>query len=108
MEVRLTVADGLGPVLPSSDAVPDVGNVRDDLPTLCPRVRDAMLSRPDPALCSVIHECDPVRADRFHPDPALCSVIHECDPVRADRFHAVIFEGVVEPFVRMLRVVIEP
>ncbi|MFJ2763313.1 hypothetical protein [Streptomyces prasinus] len=87
MEVRLTVADGLGPVLPSFDAVPDVGNVRDDLPTLCPRVRDAMLSRPD---------------------PALCSVIHECDPVRADRFHAVIFEEVVEPFVRMLRVVIEP
>ncbi|WP_435798618.1 hypothetical protein [Streptomyces prasinus] len=86
VEVRLTVADGLGPVLPSFDTVPDVGNVRDDLPALCPRVRDAMFSRPG---------------------PALRSVIHECDPVRADRFHAVIFEGGVEPFVRMLRVVIE-
>lgn len=87
MEVRLTVADGLGPVLPSFDVVPDMENVRDDLPTLCPRARDAMFSRPG---------------------PALRSVLHECDPVRADRFHAVIFEGVVEPFVRMLRVVIEP
>ncbi|GAB2442271.1 TetR/AcrR family transcriptional regulator [Streptomyces incanus] len=80
------VADALRAGLPSFDAAPDVGNVRGDLLTLCLRARDAMFSRPG---------------------VALRSVIHECDSMQAERFHAVIFEGVVEPTIAMLREVIE-
>ncbi|MEU2597988.1 TetR/AcrR family transcriptional regulator [Streptomyces hirsutus] len=80
------VADALRAGLPPFDAAPDGGDVRGDLLTLCLRARDAMFSRPG---------------------LALRSVIHECDSKRAERFHAVIFEGVVEPTVRMLREVIE-
>ncbi|GGQ34967.1 TetR/AcrR family transcriptional regulator [Streptomyces mutabilis] len=79
------VADALRSGLPRFDAVPDLGSVRDDLLALCRRARDAMYSRPG-----------------F----ALRSVIHECDSVQAERFHAVIFKGVIEPTLAMLREVI--
>jgi AcrR family transcriptional regulator len=79
------VADALRRGLPSLDAVPDLGSVREDLLALCRRARDAMFSRPG-----------------F----ALRSVIHECDDLQMERFHAVIFEGVVEPTIKMLREVI--
>jgi hypothetical protein len=79
-------ADALRAGLPQFDAVPDEGSVREDLLALCRRVRDAVFSRPG-----------------F----ALRSVIHECDTTRAERFHAVIFEGVVEPAIKMLREVVE-
>lgn len=36
------------------------------------------------------------------PGFALRSVIYECDPAQAERFHGVIFGGVVEPTVRLL------
>lgn len=80
------VADALRAGLPQFDAVPDLGSVREDLLDLCRRARDAMFS---PA------------------GFAVRSVIYECDIAQADRFHAVIFEGVVEPVIRMLREVIE-
>ncbi|MGW0615064.1 TetR/AcrR family transcriptional regulator [Streptomyces sp. NPDC002788] len=80
------VADALRAGLPQIDATPDEGSVCEDLLVLCLRARDAMFSRPG-----------------F----ALRSVIHECDPAQAERFHAVIFEGVVEPTIRRLREVIE-
>ncbi|MFF1276418.1 TetR/AcrR family transcriptional regulator [Streptomyces marokkonensis] len=80
------VADALRAGLPDFDAVPDRGSVRDDLLDLCLRARDAMFSRSG---------------------SALRSVIHECDTVQAERFHAVIFDGVVEPTLAMLREVIE-
>ncbi|MFE1248866.1 TetR/AcrR family transcriptional regulator [Streptomyces sp. NPDC058735] len=80
------VADALRAGLPQFDVVPDEGGVRQDLLALCLGARDAMFSRPGVALRSVIHECDTTQA--------------EC-------FHAVIFEGVVEPTIRMLREVIE-
>ncbi|MFF9495252.1 TetR/AcrR family transcriptional regulator [Streptomyces flaveolus] len=79
------VADALRSGLPSYDNVPDLGSVRDDLLALCRRARDAMFSRPG-----------------F----ALRAVLHECDTVQAERFHAVIFEGVIEPTIKMLREVI--
>lgn len=79
------VADALWSGLPRFDDVPDLGSVRDDLLALCRRARDAMFSRPG-----------------F----ALRSVIHECDSVQAERFHAVIFKGVIEPTLAMLREVI--
>ncbi len=80
------VADALRVGLPHFDAVPDEGGVREDLLALCRRARDAMFSRPG---------------------VALRSVIHECDATRAERFRAVIFEGVMEPTIQMLREVIE-
>jgi AcrR family transcriptional regulator len=80
------VADALRAGLPHFDAAPDEGGVREDLLALCLRARDAMFSRPG---------------------SALRSVIHECDTTQAERFHAVIFEGVVEPTIEMLREVIE-
>ncbi|CAL9417419.1 putative HTH-type transcriptional regulator [Streptomyces sp. enrichment culture] len=80
------VADALRAGLPQFDAVPDHGSVREDLIDLCRRARDAMFSR-----------------SGF----AVRSVIYECDSTQAERFHAVIFEGVVEPTIRMLREVIE-
>ncbi|MFV0133231.1 TetR/AcrR family transcriptional regulator [Streptomyces sp. HMX87] len=79
------VADALRAGLPSFDTVPDRGTVREDLLELCRRARDAMYSRPG-----------------F----AFRSVIHECDNLQAERFHGVIFEGVVEPTIHMLREVI--
>ncbi len=79
------MADALRSGLPRFDTVPDLGSVRDDLLALCRRARDAMFSRPG-----------------F----ALRSVIHECDSVQAERFHAVIYKGVIEPTLEMLREVI--
>ncbi|MFE1528400.1 TetR/AcrR family transcriptional regulator [Streptomyces rochei] len=79
------VADALRSGLPRFDTVPDLGSVRDDLLALCRRARDAMFSRPG-----------------F----ALRSVIHECDSAQAERFHAVIYKGVIEPTLEMLREVI--
>ncbi|MFH8801125.1 TetR/AcrR family transcriptional regulator [Streptomyces sp. NPDC017936] len=79
------VADALRAGLPRLDAVPDLGSVREDLVVLCRKARDAMFSRPG-----------------F----AVRSIIHECDPAQAERFHALIVEGVVEPTVRALREVI--
>lgn len=80
------VADALRSGLPVFDSVPDLGSVRDDLLELCLRARDAMFSQSG---------------------LALRSVIYECDTTQAERFHAVIFDGVVEPTIRMLREVIE-
>ncbi|WP_406006354.1 TetR/AcrR family transcriptional regulator [Streptomyces sp. NBC_00637] len=79
------VADALRAGLPRLDAVPDLGSVREDLMALCRDARDAMFSRPG---------------------LALRSIIHECDPVRAERFHTLIIEGVVEPTVQLLREVV--
>lgn len=79
------VADALRAGLPRLDAVPDLGNVREDLVVLCRKARDAMFSRPG-----------------F----AVRSIIHECDPLQAERFHALIVEGVVEPTIKLLHEVI--
>ncbi|MEV5431865.1 TetR/AcrR family transcriptional regulator [Streptomyces sp. NPDC052701] len=79
------VADALQAGLPRLEKAPDLGSVRQDLLALCRQARDAMYSRPG-----------------F----ALRAVIHECDPTQAERFRAVIFEGVVEPTVKLLREVI--
>ncbi|MEU6576372.1 TetR/AcrR family transcriptional regulator [Streptomyces sp. NPDC046805] len=75
------VADALQAGLPRLGGAPDRGTVREDLLTLCRQARDAMFSRTG-----------------F----ALRAVIHECDPVQAERFHGVIFEGVVEPMIGLL------
>jgi hypothetical protein len=40
------------------------------------------------------------------PGFALRAVIHECDQVQAERFHAVIFDGVVEPSVKLLHQIV--
>lgn len=79
------VADALEAGLPRIEGAPDFGSVREDLLVLCRRARDAMYSRPG-----------------F----ALRAVIHECDPAQVERFHGVIFEGVVEPTIALLRQVI--
>jgi AcrR family transcriptional regulator len=79
------VADALQAGLPRFEEAPDLGSVREDLLALCRAAREAMFSRPG-----------------F----ALRAVIHECDPVQAERFHGVIFEGVVEPTIKLLREVI--
>ncbi|MGW7385427.1 TetR/AcrR family transcriptional regulator [Streptomyces sp. NPDC054794] len=79
------VADALQAGLPRLEEAPDLGTVREDLLELCRQVRRAMFSRPG-----------------F----ALRAVIHECDPMQAERFHGVIFEGVVEPTIKLLREVI--
>jgi AcrR family transcriptional regulator len=79
------VADALQAGLPRLEHAPDTGNIREDLLALCRGARDAMFSRPGFA----------VRA-----------VIHECDPIQAERFHAVIFEGIVEPLLALLREII--
>ncbi|MFJ8629174.1 TetR/AcrR family transcriptional regulator [Streptomyces sp. NPDC093568] len=79
------VADALRAGLPRFDSAPDLGGVREDLLELCRQARDAMFSRPG-----------------F----ALRAVIHECDTLQAERFHGVIFEGVVEPMIKLLREVI--
>ncbi|MGV9247583.1 TetR/AcrR family transcriptional regulator [Streptomyces sp. NPDC003710] len=80
------VADALQSGLPRFDVAPDLGSVREDLLELCRQAREAMYSRPG-----------------F----ALRSVIHECDTVQAERFHGVIFDGVVEPTLKLLREVID-
>ncbi|MEU0073444.1 TetR/AcrR family transcriptional regulator [Streptomyces sp. NPDC006332] len=79
------VADALHAALPRIEEVPDLGDVRADLLALCRRTRDAMFSRPG---------------------LALRAVIHECDPVQAERLHAVIIKGLVEPTVQLLREVV--
>jgi AcrR family transcriptional regulator len=79
------VADALQAGLPRLEEAPDLGSVRDDLLALCRQARQAMFSRPG-----------------F----ALRSVIHECDPAQVERFHGVIFGGVVEPMIKLLRDVI--
>lgn len=79
------VADALRAGLPRFESAPDLGSVREDLLELCRQAREAMFSRPG-----------------F----ALRSVIHECDSIQAERFHGVIFEGVVEPTIGLLREVI--
>lgn len=79
------VADALQAGLPRIEEAPDLGSVREDLLALCTQARDAMFSRPG-----------------F----ALRSVIHECDTFQAERFHGVIFEGVVEPTIRLIREVV--
>ncbi|MFJ9907612.1 TetR/AcrR family transcriptional regulator [Streptomyces sp. NPDC101152] len=79
------VADALQAGLPRFEVAPDLGSVREDLLALCRQARDAMFSRPG-----------------F----AVRSVIHECDPLQAERFHAVIFDGIVEPTLALLGEVI--
>ncbi|MCM1973929.1 MULTISPECIES: TetR/AcrR family transcriptional regulator [unclassified Streptomyces] len=79
------VADALKVGLPRIDAVPDLGSVREDLLALCRLARDAMYSRPG-----------------F----AFRAVIHECDHLQAERFHGVIFNGIVEPTLKLIREVI--
>ncbi|MEU6381527.1 TetR/AcrR family transcriptional regulator [Streptomyces sp. NPDC046909] len=79
------VADALQAGLPIIETAPDLGSVREDLLELCRQAREAMYSRPG-----------------F----ALRAVIHECDPMQAERFHSVIFDGVVEPTIRLLHEVI--
>ncbi|MEU6356736.1 TetR/AcrR family transcriptional regulator [Streptomyces sp. NPDC047072] len=79
------VADALQAGLPSFEEAPDLGAVREDLLELCRQAREAMFSRPG---------------------SALRAVIHECDQAQAERFHGVIFDGVVEPTVRLLREII--
>jgi AcrR family transcriptional regulator len=75
------VADALQAGLPRFDEAPDRGSVREDLLALCRQAREVMYSRPG-----------------F----ALRSVIHECDSLQAERFHGVIYEGVVEPIIKLL------
>ncbi|MFD8724400.1 TetR/AcrR family transcriptional regulator [Streptomyces sp. NPDC059629] len=75
------VADALQAGLPRLEEAPDLGSVHEDLLALCRRARDAMFSRPG-----------------F----ALRSVIHECDPAEAERFHGVIFDGVVGPTTKLI------
>ncbi|WP_030939499.1 TetR/AcrR family transcriptional regulator [Streptomyces sp. NRRL S-646] len=79
------VADALQAGLPRIEETPDLGSVREDLLALCRQAREAMFSRPG-----------------F----AVRSVIHECDPIQAERFHGVIFDGIVEPTIKLLREVI--
>ena len=79
------VADALQAGLPRMEEAPDLGSVREDLLALCRQAREAMFSRPG-----------------F----AVRSVIHECDPIQAERFHGVIFDGIVEPTIKLLREVI--
>ncbi|GGJ05431.1 TetR/AcrR family transcriptional regulator [Streptomyces brasiliensis] len=79
------VADALQAGLPRLEQAPDLGSVREDLLALCREAREAMYSRPG---------------------SALRSVVHECDPAQAERFHGVIFGGVVEPMIKLLGEVI--
>lgn len=79
------VAEALPAGLPRLDPAPDPGSVREDLPALTRRARDAMYSRPG-----------------F----ASRSIIHECDPHQTERFRSLILEGVVGPTVRLLREVV--
>ncbi|MCF3120654.1 TetR/AcrR family transcriptional regulator [Streptomyces arenae] len=71
--------------LPQLQSAPDLGGVREDLLRLCGQMREAMFSR-----------------SGF----ALRSVLHECDSATAERFHEVIFEGVIEPSVKLIKEVL--
>ncbi|MEV5981718.1 TetR/AcrR family transcriptional regulator [Streptomyces sp. NPDC052114] len=71
--------------LPQLESAPDLGSVREDLLGLCGQMREAMFSR-----------------SGF----ALRSVLHECDTATAERFHDVIFEGVIEPSVKLIKEVL--
>ncbi|MFK4071007.1 TetR/AcrR family transcriptional regulator [Streptomyces sp. NPDC029674] len=79
------VVDALRAGLPRLDSVPDLGGVREDLLQLCKQMRVSMFSRPG---------------------NALRAVLHECDTATAERFHDVIFEGVVEPSVKLIKEVV--
>ncbi|MEU7583092.1 TetR/AcrR family transcriptional regulator [Streptomyces sp. NPDC041068] len=79
------VVDALRVGLPQLVSAPDLGSVREDLLQLCGQMREAMFSR-----------------SGF----ALRSVLHECDTATAERFHDVIFEGVVEPSVKLIKEVV--
>ncbi|MFF1734275.1 TetR/AcrR family transcriptional regulator [Streptomyces sp. NPDC058247] len=79
------VVDALQAALPKLDGAPDCGSVREDLIELCRLMREAMYSRPG-----------------F----ALRSVLHECDSATAQRFHEVIFAGVVQPSVELIKEVV--
>ncbi|MGW5738101.1 MULTISPECIES: TetR/AcrR family transcriptional regulator [Streptomyces] len=79
------VVDALRAGLPKLDSAPDCGGVREDLLQLCRQMREAMFSRPG-----------------F----ALRAVLHECDTVAAERFHGVIFDGVIEPSVGLVKEVV--
>lgn len=76
------VADALEAGLPSVEEVPDLGNVREDLLELCRQMRRAMFSR-----------------SGF----AVRSVLHECDSETGRRFHDVIFNGIVQPGVKLIQ-----
>ncbi len=75
------VVDALQAGLPTLDSAQDLGSVREDLLQLCRQVREAMFSR-----------------SGF----ALRAVLHECDTATAERFHDVIYEGVIEPVVKLI------
>ncbi|MEV7195576.1 TetR/AcrR family transcriptional regulator [Streptomyces sp. NPDC093510] len=79
------VMDALRAGLPRLGGVPDLGSVREDLLQLCKQMRVTMFSR-----------------SGF----ALRAVLHECDTATAERFHDVIFEGVVEPSVKLIKDVV--
>ncbi|MET8683375.1 TetR/AcrR family transcriptional regulator [Streptomyces sp. NPDC004732] len=79
------VVDALRAGLPRLDSPPDLGSVREDLLQLCKEMRVTMFSR-----------------SGF----ALRSVLHECDTATAERFHDVIFEGVIEPSVKLIKEVV--
>ncbi|MFG2652363.1 TetR/AcrR family transcriptional regulator [Streptomyces sp. NPDC048436] len=79
------VVEALRAGLPKLDSAPDCGGVREDLLQLCRQMREAMFSRPG-----------------F----ALRAVLHECDTVSAERFHGVIFNGVIEPSVELIKEVV--
>ncbi|MGA4839172.1 TetR/AcrR family transcriptional regulator [Streptomyces sp. G45] len=76
------VVDALEASLPKLDEVPDCGSVREELLQLCRQMREAMTSRPG---------------------YALMSVLHECDMATVERFHGVVFEGVIQPGVELIR-----
>ncbi|MFI1678627.1 TetR/AcrR family transcriptional regulator [Streptomyces sp. NPDC020607] len=79
------VVDALRAGLPRLDSPPDRGSVREDLLQLCKEMRVTMFSRTG-----------------F----ALRAVLHECDTATAERFHDVIFQGVIEPSVQLIKEVV--
>ncbi|MFD6436808.1 TetR/AcrR family transcriptional regulator [Streptomyces venezuelae] len=79
------VVDALRAGLPRLDSPPDCGSVREDLLQLCKEMRVSMFSRTG---------------------SALRAVLHECDTSAAERFHDVIFQGVIEPSVQLIKEVV--
>ncbi|MEW2393858.1 TetR/AcrR family transcriptional regulator [Streptomyces venezuelae] len=79
------VVDALRAGLPRLDSPPDCGSVREDLLQLCKEMRVSMFSRTG---------------------SALRAVLHECDTAAAERFHDVIFQGVIEPSVQLIKEVV--
>ncbi|MGW7452293.1 TetR/AcrR family transcriptional regulator [Streptomyces sp. NPDC054787] len=69
------VDEALRTGLPQIGEIGDRGSIREDLRLLCVRMRDVMRSRAGQALRSVLHECDPVHAERFH--GVILSGVHE-------------------------------